>query len=249
MSSDLADTVLATFIIFCRVGACLMLVPGFSSVNISPNVRLFTALVTTFALTPLLLSTLQPLVAGASQYAVASLIFSELMVGFVIGFSARIFFLALQTGVTAMAGTIGMTVPGIQVDEAEAGPVLVPLITAAVTTLFFITDQHWEVLRGLINSYNVWRPQDGLSGEAALTQLSGRLSDSFILMLRISSPFIIYGIVVNLAIGLANKLTPTIPIYFIAMPFTLLGGLLLLYLTSHEMLLQFMYAFSAWLTE
>ena len=44
------------------------------------------------------------------------------------------------------------------------------------------------------------------------------------LALRIASPFIIYSVIVNLAIGLTNKLTPTIPVYFISLPFVLFGG-------------------------
>lgn len=63
-----------------------------------------------------------------------------------------------------------------------------------------------------------------------------------------ASPFVIYGTIVNLAIGLANKLTPTIPVYFISLPFVLFGGLLLLYLTGRELVLQFSIAFAAWLS-
>ena len=33
----------------------------------------------------------------------------------------------------------------------------------------------------------------------------------------------------NLAIGLLNKLTPQIPIYFISLPFVITGGLILTY--------------------
>ncbi len=40
-----ADSVPTTFTVFCRIGACLMLVPGFSSVNIPVQIRLFVAVV------------------------------------------------------------------------------------------------------------------------------------------------------------------------------------------------------------
>ena len=50
MISGLADSVLVTFIVFCRIGACLMFVPGYSSVNVPAQVRLFIALVTTLSL-------------------------------------------------------------------------------------------------------------------------------------------------------------------------------------------------------
>ncbi|MCP3472667.1 flagellar biosynthesis protein FliR [Bradyrhizobium sp. CCGUVB1N3] len=250
MISGLADSVLATFIVFCRIGACLMLVPGFSSVNIPVQIRLFVAIVTTFALAPILVATLKPLLADAQPLTLASLIGSELFTGSIIGIAGRVFFLALQTMATAMAGAIGLSnIPGTPVGDTDPAPALVPLIMAAVTTLFFMTDQHWQVLRGLMNSYEVWHPGDRLGGDVALSQLVNRLSEAFVLTLRITSPFIVYSVIVNLAVGLVNKLTPSIPVYFISVPFVLLGGLLLLYLTSDELLTQFMIGVTSFLAE
>jgi len=149
-----------------------------------------------------------------------------------------------------MASAIGLSnIPGTQVGDVDPAPALVPLIMAAVTTLFFMTDQHWQVLRGLMNSYDVWHPGDRISGDMALAQLVNRLSEAFVLTLRITSPFIVYSVVVNLAIGLINKLTPAIPVYFISVPFVMLGGFLLLYLTSDELLTQFMIGMSSRLAE
>ena len=83
----------------------------------------------------------------------------------------------------------------------------------------------------------------------ALNQLASRLSEAFVLTLRITSPFIVYSVIVNLAVGLINKLTPSIPVYFISVPFVLFGGFLLLYLTSDELLTQFMLGISSWLAD
>jgi flagellar biosynthetic protein FliR len=246
--SGLTDNVLATFIVFCRIGACLMLVPGYSSTNIPPQIRLFIALVTTFALTPILVSILKPLVDDAPPLTLALLIGTELLVGSVIGLGGRVFFLALQTMITVMASAIGLSnIPGTPVGETDPTPAAVPLIMASVTTLFFLTDQHWQVLRGLMNSYDVWQPGEKLSGEIALNQLTSRLTDAFVLTLRITSPFIVYSIIDNFSVGLINKLTPSIAVYFVSVPFVLIGGLLLLYLISDELLTQFMLGMSSWL--
>jgi flagellar biosynthetic protein FliR len=248
--NGLADSVLAIFIVFCRVGACLMLVPGFTSINIPVQVRLFIAIVTSFALAPLLIATLRPLLVDALPLTLAFLIGSELLIGSVIGIGGRVFFLALQTMATAMASGIGLSsIPGTQVGDVDPAPPLVPLIIAGATTLFFLTDQHWQVLRGLMNSYAIWHPGDRLGGDMALAQLVSPLSEAFALTLRITSPFIVYSVIVNLAIGLINKLTPAIPVYFISLPFVLLGGLLLLYLAGDEMLTQFTLGLSSWLEE
>lgn len=248
MISGLADNVLATFIVFCRIGSCLMLVPGYSSTNVPPQIRLFVALVTTFALSPILVSVLKPLVDDASPLTLALLIGTELLVGSVIGLGGRVFFLALQTMSTVMASAIGLSnIPGVPLGDNDPTPASVPLIMAAVTTLFFLTDQHWQVLRGLMNSYDVWHPGEKLSGEMALNQLTSRLTDAFVLTLRITSPFIVYSVIVNFSVGLINKLTPSIAVYFVSVPFVLVGGLLLLYLTSDELLTQFMLGMSSWL--
>lgn len=47
-----ADAVLIAFVLFCRIGGCLMLMPGFSSNRVPVNVRLFIAFSATLALTP-----------------------------------------------------------------------------------------------------------------------------------------------------------------------------------------------------
>ena len=248
MISGLADNVLATFIVFCRIGSCLMLVPGYSSTNVPPQIRLFVALVTTFALSPILVSMLKPLVDDASPLTLALLIGTEILVGSVIGLGGRVFFLALQTMSTVMASSIGLSnIPGVPLGDNDPTPASVPLIMAAVTTLFFLTDQHWQVVRGLMNSYDVWHPGERLSGEMALNQLTSRLTDAFVLTLRITSPFIVYSVIVNFSVGLINKLTPSIAVYFVSVPFVLVGGLLLLYLTSDELLTQFMLGMSSWL--
>ena len=54
MIEDPQGTVLAVFAAFCRVGGCIMVLPGFSSFRVPVQVRLFLALGLSMALTPLL---------------------------------------------------------------------------------------------------------------------------------------------------------------------------------------------------
>lgn len=247
MIAGVSTSVLAVFLIFCRVGTCMMVAPGYSRSNIPMQVRLFLAINVTLMLSPLLEATVRPVLEGAATSAIIRVIGSELMIGLVIGLTARVFFSALETMATLIASAIGLSLAGT-VDDGEHVPALVPLITLSATVLFFMTDQHWELLRGLISSYRIWLPATGISGENSVAQLVDHLSQAFTLALRVASPFVIYAIIVNFAVGLANKLTPTIPVYFISTPFVLFGGLLLLYLTSRELVLQFTIAFSAWIS-
>jgi len=248
VSGIAADTVLAVFAIFCRIGACLMLMPGTSSPALPAQVRLFTGIALTFGLSPLLLPVVRGAVGDGQPFSVLSLLGSELIIGALIGLAARIYFLALQTLGVAMANAIGITaIPGMSLEDGDTMPALASLISLAAVTLVFASGQHWELLGGLVRSYGVWPPGEGVAAAIQLTTLVDRLSASFMLALRVASPFLIYAVIVNLAVGLANRLTPTIPVYFISLPFVIGGGLILLHQIGPELLTQFMAAFVSWL--
>jgi len=248
VTSVTPEVLLHAFLIFCRIGACLMLMPGFSSPRVPVRLRLLMAGGITLALTPFALPAFATVGADPGPATLLRLIVSETMTGALIGLMARFFFLALQTIATAMATASGLgQLPGLPMDEAEASAPFVTLITMTAATLMFVTNQHAEVIRVLAGSYARIAPGTAFDAQAGLIQLADRASDSFFLALRIGSPFMIYGVVVNLAIGLMNKLTPQIPVYFISLPFVIAGGLFLLYFTGPEALRLFITAFSSWL--
>lgn len=242
-----ADTVLLTFLIFCRVGGCLMLMPGFSTTRVPVQVRLFLAVAVTLALSPLLLPKLQVALPDLSPVRTLQLIVAELLVGGLIGLIGRLFFLALQFMAVSAASFAGYgNLPGTPIEDAEPNPPFASLITLTATVLIFATDQHWEVLRALLSSYAVV-PVSEAGGGLGLDQVADALTETFVLALQLSAPFIVYSIVVNLMFGVANKLTPQIPVYFISLPFVIAGGMFLLYFTIGEFLRLFISSFSGWL--
>ena len=81
----------------------------------------------------------------------------------------------------------------------------------------------------------------------ALRQVADALGESFRLTLRIASPYVIYALIVNLALALVNRLTPQIQIFFVATPFVVAGGLALLYFTIKPAIEAFLTGFGAWL--
>jgi flagellar biosynthetic protein FliR len=243
-----STAVLSVFILFCRIGTCLMLMPGFSSDRIPVNIRLFLVLTVTLALTPLLSADVQPALAHATPIELAKLILSEILIGLLIGFLGRIFFAALETLANAIAMGVGLTSAlGAPIDEMEDLPAISTLITISATALLFVMDLHWEVLRGLVASYQALPVVSGFGTQFGLVQIADCLSKAFFLALRVSSPFMVFAVIINLSIGLTNKLTPQIPVYFISTPFVVAGGLFLLYFSSKQFLELFMAGFEVWL--
>jgi flagellar biosynthetic protein FliR len=241
--------VLGTFILFCRIGACLMLMPGFSSQQIPPQMRLFLALAVTLSLTPLLLSHVPPQAISEEPLAALQYVATELLIGGVIGALGRLFLLALETMAVAGALAINLSNPfGVSGEEAEVLPPFVTLITMAGAALIFISDLHWEVFRGIAASYDAIPIKGTFDANFSLTQFGKVLSDTFMIALRISSPFIIYSVIVQIAVSIINRVTPQISIYFLSAPFVIIGGLFLTYLTIKSYLDQFVIGLAAWLS-
>lgn len=236
------------FVLFCRISGCLMFMPGFSSVRVPVRVRLFLAIAITLALTPLMLPQIKPIINQATAADRVLLLVFETMTGAMIGIMGRFFFLALDFMLTASASSLGFgNLPGIPIENSDPVPALSAMMTVTATTLFFISDLHWEVLRGLVDSYQALPITNGYHAQFGLVQASDTLTKAFKLALQISSPFIVYSIAINILFGIANKLAPQIAVYFVSLPFVVMGGLLLLYFVSRDYLTLFINEFQSWL--
>ncbi|HEY1736774.1 MAG TPA: flagellar biosynthetic protein FliR [Methylovirgula sp.] len=243
-----ANTVLAAFILFCRIGACLMLMPGFSSPRVPVVIRLFLTIAITLAFVPLLGPEVEKQVGKDSPLDLFRLILSESLIGAMIGFIGRIFFAALETLGTALAQEIGLAnALGAPIEESEPIPTIASLLTFLATTLLFVTDLHWEILRGIVDSYRALPISGGFPTQFGLVKIADGLNIAFLLSLRIASPFIVFALIVNLGIGLANRLTPQIHIYFMATPLVVFAGLVLFYFTYRQLIELFMAGFASWL--
>ena len=189
MTAITSDTVLLVFLAFCRIGGCLMLMPGFSSTRVPVNVRLFIAVAVTLALSPVILPVLQTALPQLPTPTVVALVISETVIGALIGVMGRMFFLALQFMATAAAMYIGLgSMPGSPIEDTEPLPAFAALITLTATLLFFLTDQHWEVLRALLASYSALPVTEPFAIDFSLAKLTDATSSAFILALQISSP-------------------------------------------------------------
>ncbi|HEU4985902.1 MAG TPA: flagellar biosynthetic protein FliR [Rhizobiaceae bacterium] len=235
----ITTAILAAFLAFCRIGGCFLFMPGIASVRVPVQVRLFVAVAASLALLAHMWDVIAPHV-SRSPDGLFLLIVSELLTGALIGLVARFYLLALQFIGTATAMMIGFGNPGgTAIEEEEPQPTLGVIISLSALMLLFLLDFHHEIVRALIASYRV-APIEGLfDAQSALIDLTDTISQSFFLVLRLGSPFIAYAILVNLATGFINKLTPQIPIYFISMPFVIVGGLILIYFGIGSMLSLF----------
>jgi len=237
MITDPQGSVLALFLLFCRIGSCFMMLPGLSSARVSPTVRLFVSLAVTLAMLPLMWDTVYPRVRSSDPGAMVVLIFSESMIGIMFGLIARLYVVGLQFAGAVIGSSLQMTTPGgVDILEDTSESSLTSFLTFSGLMVLFLLDFHQVVIKALVDSYDAMPLGHFVTGQKMLITLTDTLGQIFMVMLRLASPFVIFSIMFNFAIGLVSKLAPAIPIYFIATPFSLMAGIFLMYLAVAAML-------------
>ncbi len=239
--------ILSVFIVFCRVGACLMAMPGFSSPRVMIQVRLFIAISATLAISPLIVALVEPIVSSAPLDELLRIILVEILIGFLIASFGRAFFGTLQMMVGAAANASSYNMPMPVIEEYQQLPPMASLVTLSATAMLFITGAHADVFIGLAESYRAIPVGGDFVPAAAVDQFSTKLMSAMLLALRITSPFLIYGVVINLTLGLTNRLMPQLPVYFVALPIVMMGGLFILWQVITELLRLFYAGLGDWL--
>ena len=227
------------FVVFVRTAGCMMLLPGFSSVQVAMRIRLFLAVAISFSIYLLVEDSIE-IEASVSTQQLVRLILAESLVAAVLALPVRFFFLALSFLGEVSMHLIGLNpIPGTPIGDDQASTVLSSLFNVTAIVLFFSSGLHLTFLFGLANSFYVLQPGEVLSISAMVENIAGNLSGFFNIVTRLAAPVIIYAVIMNLISGLVNKLTPQIPVYFVSTPFLICGGLVLFAWAGDDMLQLF----------
>lgn len=227
------------FLVFARLGSAIMLLPGFGEAYVPPRVRLIFALVVSFALLPMIAERLPAMPADIGQFSAFLLV--EIGIGLFFGMISRLILLGTQSAGSVIALQIGiasalMNDPTTQQQAAITGNFLLAL----TVVLIFATGLDHMTLKGLVGTYAIFPPgQVPPMGDVA-NHASRIVSDSFAVAIEMAAPFLVYGIVFSMALGLLARLMPTLQVFFIAMPMQLLAGFALFAVALTAMMLFFL---------
>jgi flagellar biosynthesis protein FliR len=250
VSAPLDQILEAWFVVFCRVAGCIMMLPGLGSERMPIRVRLYIAIAISAPIAMHLWPMLSGPIAAAPLVAAVVASASETAIGVLIGLTCRMFLFATETMFTAVTLSIGLgNALGAPISDSEPTPALTSLVTVGVTALIFALDLHLELLRGVADSYQHALPFGVQSSEAMLHELLKSIGDAYTVVLRIASPFLIFGLISNIAVAFLNKMTPQVPVYFAVTPALIFTGLAFFYSFSSETFGELIMEYAAWLAK
>lgn len=225
----------AFLLVFARIGTMVMLLPGLGELSVPTRVRLTIALVLTAILLPLHrnaypldLRSLGPVLLTLGQ---------EILIGAVLGLTARLTMSALHVAGSVIAQQVGLGfVTAVDPHQGQQSVIVGNFLTVLAVTLIFATDMHHLVLAALNDSYTLFRPGEvPLSGDIAAL-VTRTIAAAFRVGIQLAAPLLVFALLFNLGLGILARLMPQMQVFFVAMPLSILGGFLILLLALGAMM-------------
>ena len=243
LDSFVSGIVFGYLLVFARLGSAMLFMPAFGETEIPTTSRLAFALVLSLALYPII-----PTPARAPQEAgpMAIMLASEITVGLWIGLTGRVLLSAMQFAggqigqVTGLANAFGGNIGSF-----EGATLMATFLLIGAVALMFLLDIHHIILRALIDSYDIFPPGPLMLGDMAeqMVRVGGH---SLYIGTAIAAPFFVMGVILNLGMGLANRMMPQLPVFFVGAPLLIIVGFLIFAAAAPSMFDYFLTDFVEW---
>ena len=219
-----ADQVWAGGLIFARIAAILMLIPGFGETYVPPRVRLSLALLISLALWPVVRGSLPGL--PDSLGLMVGWIIREVAVGLMIGLLLRMFMTALSTAgeIISLQTTLSFSQTANPM-QAQPGSTIAAFLALLGVTLLFATNTHHLFIAGIVGSYQLMAPAKPLMLNDFAAVAVRTMGEAFLLGVQLSAPVLVFALIFNLASGLVARVMPQFQIFFAAAPLSVILGL------------------------
>lgn len=224
----LVDSLFSILWAALRVSGVIMIAPVFGSMFVPHPVRVLITLLLAFAMLPLVgeLPDYSPL-SLPGLFAVAR----ELAIGVAIGFALKI---AIESAV--LAGQLVATGTGLSfamvVDPQAGGIPLVGRFYLIIATLLLLSfNGHLQLIEVLARSFTL-APVGSFGFEVEdARQIADFAGIMFVGALKLALPSVAAILMVNVAFGVVSRAAPTLNLFAVGFPITLLMGFLIMLIT------------------
>jgi flagellar biosynthetic protein FliR len=227
-------------LMFARLGSMVMLMPGFGEQGIPMRIRLVIAVMLTLVMLPLHQNAYAlDLAQGFAP--MLGLLIKEVIIGIVLGLAGRLTISALQMAGVVIAQELGLGFAStVDPSQQEQGVIISSFLTMAGVAMIFATDMHHLVIGALEQSYRIFTPGAALPVDDFTQLILITTAGAFKVGAQMAAPFLVFGLLFNVGLGVLARLMPQIQIFFIGLPASIMLGLLLLLLVLAALMAVFL---------
>ncbi len=222
---------------FFRIGAFFMAMPVIGTQLVSMRIRLGLSLVVTLAVVPILPA--MPRVDGLSLQAYL-LIGEQILVGVTMAFVLQLLFQIFIVAGQMISYQMGLGFASIADPvNGVSVAVLSQFYLMLVMLLFLAMNGHLVVIEVLIESFRVIPVSENGFEFGWLWQLVSWGSWMFSSAVIVALPAVTALLIVNFSFGIMNRAAPQLNIFSLGFPFTMLFGLLIVFISLSGFLPQY----------
>ncbi|MGZ6016452.1 MAG: flagellar biosynthetic protein FliR [Phenylobacterium sp.] len=219
-----AQQVFAAGLIFARLGAMLMAIPGLGETFVPVRVRLSLGLLLAFILFPVIGASVPAIPGDVSGVAFA--VIKETAIGLMIGVILRLFMSSLATAgeIISIQSTLGFAQTA-NPTQAAPSPTLGTFLGLFGLVLLMTTNMHHLFLSAIVRSYTLFPFTRALPLADSNALAIQTVSRSFALGLQLAAPVVAFSLIFNIATGLVGRVMPQFQIFFVSSPLMILLAL------------------------
>jgi flagellar biosynthetic protein FliR len=163
----------------------------------------------------------------ANLPALVRLLVVEMLIGFTFGLASRFLLSSLQLAGVIIANQMGlaftMSINPAGGDQGQS-VALSTFLTLLGISLILAANLHHVAIMGIIDSYRTLAigevPPTGDAAQLAVTIAQSAFSTG----VQISAPFLVFGLVFNVGLGILSRMMPQLQVFFLALPASILLG-------------------------
>lgn len=227
------------FLVFCRMGSALMLVPGLGELYINPRIRLLLALMVSLIVAPIAAPGFPPM--PQNPLALGMMAIGEIIIGLFLGSVSRLLISAMHVVGQIVALQSGLaSATFFDPNISSQGTSLGNLLGLLAAVLVFMLNIHHLALRGMADSYSLFAVGQFPPVEDFANLISTIVSRTFAIGVQLAAPFLVVAFVLYLGAGILGRLMPTLQVFFIIVAPQILISFALLAVSLSGMMLWYM---------
>jgi flagellar biosynthesis protein FliR len=203
------------------------------------RIKLAIALLLTLLILPLHRTAYQ--VDLTSMSALGVLLVHEIAIGIVLGATARVTLAALAVAGSVIAQQLGLGfVTAVDPTQGQQGVLIGNFLSILGMTLLFATDTHHLVIAALNESYRIFSPGELMPSGDVAALATRAFATAFKIGIQLSAPFLVFGLVFNIGLGVLARLMPAMQVYFVGVPLSIMVGFLIFALVLTGMMATYL---------
>lgn len=224
-----SEQLLAFVFIFLRIGAMLVMIPVIGEGSVPVRVKGGLAIVIALLVYPVVR---QEWSLRTETLWVAWAIVGEVLIGALLGFTAKMLFAGIRFGGEMIGMQMGFSIVNV-IDPAtrQQSSIMAEFQYLIAVLVYLAVDAHHLFIVAIVESYRFVPPAGFHYSGALLAALLTFSQAIFVTAVKISAPVMAVLLFTNVALGIVARTVPQINVFIVGFPLQIAAGLLFLGLT------------------